>query len=457
MKINKLLPLAIIPFVISGCNAQNKGSDPKGSEDKGTVSLSMQGIANKDRSEPYTLSFNYDMKYFEKSATIFNDDLKMLSFASACAGSDEQIATTFFEAMGFKEHYTHDYDVTTKDSIGYFYSHKSFKDFDLFAVAIRGFEYGDEWTNNFTIGEEGDHEGFSLRAAEMVSTLKSFVNEHRQNSELPYKIWMTGYSRAGGIANVLADRLLLDSGNFISENDLFVYTFEAPAGLDAEIAETYPNVFNLINTRDLVTRIPPIEYGLKRCGVDVDIYSSAVDTLVTSFDNGIEIPQFHAKANTYGNELEFINHLIAKLLSASENEDYAEYEITTRSQYVSVFQTPISKLMPFFLSLTDEEIEALTTTLSEDGFSAFMALYQEDGLGTLLASVLGNEKVNADIKASLEVLRKYLLAHPSLLGEFISFSPAGLNQNMLDNVKRVIFMHYPEVTYSLIRNKKFAQ
>ena len=457
MKINKLLPLAIIPFVISGCNNQKKGDEHKGSEDKGTVSLTMQGIANKNRSEPYTLSFKYDMKYFDGSATTFNDDLKMLSFASACAGSDAQTAKSFFEAMGFVEHYTHDYDVTTVDSIGYFYSHKSYKDFDLFAVSIRGFDYGEEWANNFTIGEEGDHEGFSLRANEMLTTLKSFVNSNRQSTELPYKIWMAGYSRAGGIANVLADRLLKDESNFIGENDLFVYTFEAPAGLDSETAEAYPNVFNLINTRDLVTRIPPIEYGLKRCGIDVDIYSSAVDTLVTSFDNGIEIPQFHAKANTYGNELEFINHLIAKLLSASENEDYIDYAITTRSQYVSVFQTPISKLMPFFLSLTDEELATLSAALEEDGISAFMALYSEDGLGTLLASILGNEKVNDDIKASLEVLRKYLLAHPSLLGEFISFSPVGLNQNMLDNVKRVIFMHYPEVTYSLIKNKKFAQ
>lgn len=462
MKFKSLIPLVIVPFVLSGCNnSQDKNKD-KNTKEKGVVTLELEGTANPDRKKPYKLSFNYDNAYFNHPATQFDDDLKLLSFAGSCASKDLETADYFFSKMFFDNPHSHGYDIpTSEDTIGYYFAHKTIDDSDLIAVSIRGYNYGKEWANNCTIGATGNHAGFTLRASEIFEDLDSYVTE-MTGEDRTTKIWLTGYSRAGGIANVLADKLMADGGDFITGNNLFVYTFEAPAGIATENIVEYPNVFNIINSCDLVTKIPPVQYGFGRCGVDVDIYNEDWENMVYKFDAGIDFPRFHSKSNSYTSESEFVDFFL-NLLLAKPDESYETYSLESRETYVNVFEDNIAYFMSFYFSLTNEEVEILKGAFNGLDSSAFLtAFYTVDGLYNLLKPTLDENEIEYDetkLKYALEVLRRYLIGHSSLMLELINadiFNP-GINQNTIDNLQRILAMHYPEVTYSLISQQTFAE
>ena len=464
MKFKVLIPLLVVPFILSGCKTNTDKSgrgDEDNTEEKGVVTLRMSGMAETSTKEPYELSFKYNNSYFDHSATVFDDDLKLLSFASACVGGYPEIAVEFFTTMFFDNHQANGYDQEiTKDTVAYYFAHKTINDYDLIAVTIRGSDYGQEWANNFYLGESGNHAGFTLRANEIYETLGNYVTEMTGENRTA-KIWMTGYSRAGGIANVLADKLMSEENSYVTGDNLFVYTFEAPAGIATENINAYPNVFNMINSRDLVTRIPPVEYGLGRCGIDIDIYNTSWKNMVYKFDSGIVIPEFHSKNGSYGNELEFINYLLSCLMSEPSSESYAAYSLATRESYVATFQDNIGYFMGLYFTLNNAQKEALMGAFDNlDAMGFLMAFYSENGLYNLISPKLTEAEVEYDetqLKAALEVLRIFLISHPDLMLEIIDTSSQSVNENTIDNIKRVIFMHYPEVTYSLISQQKFAQ
>ena len=459
MKFKSLIPLVIVSFVLSGCNnSQDKNKD-KNTKEKGVVTLELEGTANPDRKKPYKLSFNYDNAYFNHPATQFDDDLKLLSFAGSCASKDLETADYFFSKMFFDNPHSHGYDIpASEDTIGYYFAHKTIDDSDLIAVSIRGYNYGKEWANNCTIGATGNHAGFTLRASEIFEDLDSYVTE-MTGEDRTTKIWLTGYSRAGSIANVLADKLMADGGDFITGNNLFVYTFEAPAGIATENIVEYSNVFNIINSCDLVTKIPPVQYGFGRCGVDVDIYNEDWENMVHRFDDGIDFPRFHSKSNSYTDESEFLDYFMNLLMADPSDDMYAAYTLATRESYVTTFQENVSYLMSFYFSLSTQETESLKSAFENvDGMTFMTKFFSPNGLYELLSPAL--ENINHDeekLSAALETIRVFLVNHPSLISEVIDIWSQSINQNTIDNLQRILAMHYPEVTYSLISQQTFAE
>ena len=166
MKITKLIPLIVVPFVLSGCN-QNppKRGGGENSESDGTVTLKLAPVA-KTTKATYEISFNYKDSFFDHSATKFDDGLKLLSFASACVGGFPEIAAEFYTTMYFDNQETYGYDIPiTADTVAYYMAHKTINDYDLIALSIRGNDYGEEWANNCLVGATGNHAGFTLRAS----------------------------------------------------------------------------------------------------------------------------------------------------------------------------------------------------------------------------------------------------------------------------------------------------
>ena len=80
------------------------------------------------------------------------------------------------------------------------------------------------------------------------------------------KFFITGHSRGGAAANLLAARLA-DSG-LVKKEDVFCYTFAAPAVSVEAAEEGYENIFNIVNETDLVTQVPLSAWGYRRYGVD---------------------------------------------------------------------------------------------------------------------------------------------------------------------------------------------
>ena len=83
-------------------------------------------------------------------------------------------------------------------------------------------------------------------------------------------------TRTAAVTNVLSSMVLADPSKKLNIPDRYVfsYTFNTPKGLAAEHAPAFPNVFNIINSADLVTYIAPEQYGLYRCGRDINLFES---------------------------------------------------------------------------------------------------------------------------------------------------------------------------------------
>lgn len=87
------------------------------------------------------------------------------------------------------------------------------------------------------------------------------------------KFWVTGFSRAAAVANVTAHNLNAAIGDGTLDatpNDVFAYTFESPRTVTTDEPEydVALNIFNIVNPADIVTQIPPAEWGYVRYGID---------------------------------------------------------------------------------------------------------------------------------------------------------------------------------------------
>lgn len=406
---------------------------------------------------PYDLTFAYDDEFFLKSAKTYDENLSMLSFGASIATTNKTRGDAFYNAAGFKDITTHDYDKTpTKDTMGYYLAHKTIDDYELVTVAFRGFEYGLEWANNFLIGKTGDHEGFATRGVEAYQDLQNYLAKYCANKTL--KLWINGYSRAGALSQVLSSLILKgDKVNVTAEN-MFVYTFEAPAGLLEENAVAYENVHSIVNDGDLVAAIPPASYGLKRCGVEHQIYDINVATMMKEFDAKIEIPEFkvldgldtESPLETDPQVRAFvINSVFNKEVSDSVPENaYAN----TREQYVDNYQEGLSNALGYIFGLTAATRSQLMTDLmNKNVFELMGIIFDETGEG--LADFLSPYLVQDNITFDSEALQSdCAVVAKGAMNLFMQVLLMYASNDYKGSLVRLIDMHYPEVTYVLLNN-----
>ena len=400
---------------------------------------------------PYDLTFAYDDELFLKSAKTYDENLSMLSFGASIATANKTRGDAFYNAAGFKDITTHDYDKTpTKDTMGYYLAHKTIDNYELVTVAFRGFEYGLEWANNFLIGKTGDHEGFATRGAEAYQDLQNYLAKYCANKTL--KLWINGYSRAGALSQVLSSLILKgDKVNVTAEN-MFVYTFEAPAGLLEENAVAYENVHSIINDGDLVAAIPPASYGLKRCGVEHQIYDINVATMMKEFDEKIEIPTFteiNADGGKLTDDTQVLSNVVGKVFSKENLED--DVVANTREQYVNNYQEHFSIMIAYVFALKEETRASLLNALTSDLMTAMMIIADSSGasLAEFLKPYLEQDHVAYEeetFQASCAVLIK------AVINLFNGVLAMMVDNSQKGDLTRLIDMHYPEVTYVLLNN-----
>ena len=409
---------------------------------------------NEDKT-PYDLTFAYDDELFLTDAKVYNKDLSMLSFAASIATANKTRGDAFFSELQFNDVITHDYDKEpTEDTMGYYMAHKTIDNYELITVAFRGFEYQKEWANNFIIGKTGDHEGFSARAAEAHAALKEYIDTYLQDKEL--KLWINGYSRAGALSNSLSNLILQDHEIPITLENMFVYTFEAPASLCEENIVPYENIHNINNEADLITFVPPESYGLKRFGIDYPIYDINVDTLVKEFDEHIDIPRFqsiesltHERTNSDTDVRDYVlNQIFNKEVDEYTSEDvYAN----TREQYVDNYQDGLSSSIGYVFALTPETRSALLNDFSNLGFSALLIISDKTGASfkDFLTPYLDQDGIAYDDDELLADCAIFIKAAQNL---FMSILLMYSNDEYKGSITRLIDMHYPETTYVLLKH-----
>ena len=395
----------------------------------------------------YQYSFVYDDDYFLNSAVTFNKDLMLYCYGLALSSCLPSMITSYYNESGFSNIYIPDYyrQETDANNVAYSFAHKTINDKDIIMVIPRGANYDREWGNNFLVGSTGNHLGFKNSSDIIYNSLIEYASTNSYDLASS-KLVLTGYSRGGAIANILANRLLKE--HVTSEQNMFVYTFEAPQGLSSENIVECSNVFNIINEADVIPMLPPSEYDFTRCGTDIHILDADVDNLLKAYDEDLALPKFKASSGKYTTENELPQYIINRMLNYTD-VDAKHLSISTREDYVSNLQDSITYLLDLFFSINNTTLNKIVDDVKEKGISLITYLTTENGLYDYLVPFFDEGGVIYDdtkLKTSLETLRLEVAGGAfSFLISFVSdFNP----------IVRMISMHAPEVNYVLIKNIK---
>lgn len=222
----------------------------------------------------------YTDMYFDVPANEYQPSLATMSISLAMAsfGSYEQGYTDMWSnarklmvGMGVDESVvrgSEGFNVRPgRDSIGAVAGWKKIHDGaeTLIIVGVRGGGYESEWASNFKVGASGRfHQGFKEGADQVLGFLKDYIRDQKITG--PVKLWITGYSRAAAVSNLVGG--LIDEGEnlgsgitFTPVTDVYVYCFETPRGVilrGGEAGESYRNIHSIVNPNDPVPKVAPL-------------------------------------------------------------------------------------------------------------------------------------------------------------------------------------------------------
>lgn len=134
----------------------------------------------------------------------------------------------------------------------------------LILVALRGAGYGNEWGGNFDVytplGSNMNHHGFEVCANQVLSSLNTYINEHKGDFEKTVKVWVVGYSRAAATTNLVCSKLIKGTGAVsmsFKSTDIFGFGFETPrCTTDSGCHdERFNGIKSLINPIDFVPMV----------------------------------------------------------------------------------------------------------------------------------------------------------------------------------------------------------
>ncbi len=249
-----------------------------------------------------TENYEYSDSYFDADATTYNHKLATVSLGMAMSAvtfkdkGDTYIRDTL-EQIGCDEDsiYTVRFDnnKSLEDNCAYAFGVKYLEDTDtyLIPVAIRGVGYDKEWISNFHVVESGYSKyaaGFKKAADGVYTDLMKYIGGLDKSK---IKIWVTGFSRAGAISNLLGGRLTEKSG--ISKGNIYVYTFATPQGVKKGTAKAYENIHNIVSEVDIVPRLALSSWDFTRYGITHYLpcqtkrgtkYGSLVSKMLTEYD-----------------------------------------------------------------------------------------------------------------------------------------------------------------------------
>lgn len=441
------------------------------------------------------LVFHFQDDLFLEDASHYSPALAKASYGLSSATFDKAHMSDFYEGLGFDNViFSANFDTPTTTSIGYAIAHKEIDGADLIAVAIRGHKYKQEWANNFVVGDSGDHAGFLDAANQLIAAVGNYVEENYKKKTLKY--WVSGYSRAGAVANLAVNNMLKDPSGLYDQDNVYAYTFEAPRGVAIGNVVECPNLFNMVNDADLIARLLPEEYGLTRAGVDKPILPEDIDAALQAVKKDFSIGTF-TPTSTYATESELPTVLIDALLTYG-TEQYAKWvtdceaweiaykewqeggeigdapvkpekptevkaSLFNREMYVDNYQAHIAYILEIGFGLKSSTLEALLDDIKAKAAENFMSILGIIGDGQSLYNYLKpfidedgypyeeDKALKACEAASLLVLGPVLYKILPVFSDVVSES--GITA-LGDVFSRLIAHHMPEVIYAFVQALK---
>ncbi len=232
------------------------------------------------KGEFFDWSFPFDETLFFSPSSEYNHTLAQMSIGLAIASfrakSDrpEETITRYFQETGFEQIELMQYDtVPSLETIGTAIGNKKLADgTTLIAIGVSGGNYGDEWLSNLSIGIKKEHIGFEKATQEALKRFDEYIEKHQISGKI--KVWISGYSRAAAVSNLVA-ATLLERGNLIAD-DIFAYTFATP--YTTKEPDLYPQIFNIVGMFDPVASVPFWEWGFHRKGQTLTLPSQEIDS-----------------------------------------------------------------------------------------------------------------------------------------------------------------------------------
>ena len=253
-----------IPNDISGTDGGSVTEKPKEENDLSAVSDALKNAAITDEIALSPLAL-------PASSSKFSAELALQAL-TLCSGHTKEKEGELFSEAGLKVVIQNGYGKDSDDlshtcayTVGKGEVTLGGKKRTVFAVAIRGTE-GGEWYSDFDFAPSHSDEAlfaenFLFAAEEVFSGISGVLK-----STAEPVILVCGHSRGAACANILG--LLLDS-RYGKEN-VYVYTFATPATRRGEqISNDCDNIFNVINSGDIVTALPLAAWGFSRFGKDI--------------------------------------------------------------------------------------------------------------------------------------------------------------------------------------------
>ena len=396
-----------------------------------------------------TIDIPYRDSYFLKPNTEFNKDLALYAFGSANANRNKSNMGIFITKSGFDNaYYSASYSSNAIEDIAYAFSHRTINDFELISVSIKGFGYGMQWVDNFNVGSESYHKGFNDRAIEVVTSLKEYINEYYSDKTI--KLLVTGYSRAGAIANIVS-QMLTEENSVVSKNNIYAYTFEAPKGLDESTGE-YPNIFNIVNGADIVAQILPSSYGSKRAGIDINTFDPNIDSYISVFNKNIVYPKLNTTSSYYNTEEERALYIINTLTKESSNSSTS---LSTKTQFYNNYQESIMYVIELSMTLKDSTLNRLMDKFKNEVTSLIKltSLKEEDKIYDMVKPIIDSDGITYDdakLKKTCNDLSKLIFGPAyglvsTVLGQYIATKNT-------DSISRLAFNHDVLCNYILLNN-----
>ena len=275
------------------------------------------------RSERNGVDLRHDYYYsdslFDHAATEYDNQLALvtLGMAAATGGPWESDQRYWMEGevgradyirdalakLGFAEVELFNYDHSLNeapDTVACAVARKTLvhggRPVTVIGVFARSSGYGAEWAANFHAGPGSAHTGFVAAARQLTEKIRGYVQASAKRQPFgTLKLWMGGYSRGGGVTNLVAARLPAVLPQLEKKNT-FVYTFAAPASLTAadcpDLQQDFDNnhaadgslkkdwgtsnIFNIVSSGDSVPRVLPAQWGFYRNGNDRFLPSTVV-------------------------------------------------------------------------------------------------------------------------------------------------------------------------------------
>ena len=246
-------------------------------------------IALKDGSNVIKGRVDFDFSAFNADSTEENEDVAKLAFKLSSAtetyvkadcdySESYKNLESFYGKLGLKNLYFNDGYKTkpTAESIGFGIGYRKVDASCVVILTIRGLEYENEWSSNTKVGTTGDHAGFYLSAQNAYARLKTYIADNFGSGE-KVKLLVTGYSRAGAVAEMIG-KIMDDDAEYkrIAKTDLYVYAFNPPKiTVKENNVELYSNIFVYSNSNDMIGKLLT-PWGFNHVGIVKDIFSPSL-------------------------------------------------------------------------------------------------------------------------------------------------------------------------------------